>query len=282
MPALLIRTLSLACLAIALSSCVSDGMCMWHCGDQRSGSTPLVEFLYPDGKVPPVDATPVLKIPLTVGLSFLPSRGGYERLDATQKEQLLASIKEHFRTRPYVRDIQIISEGYLNPHGGFDSLQQLARLQQLDVVALVSYDQVARQSENNRSLAYLTIVGAFLIRGSENETSTLLDLAVLEPSSRSLILRAAGTSHASGSSTAVRQSAEVQQQSTQGLDAAAQDLNLNLDRELTAFAERVKSGTAPVRVVHRNGGGGALGVDGVMALLSATILALVIRRSKAD
>ncbi|HMI37965.1 MAG TPA: rhombotarget lipoprotein [Steroidobacteraceae bacterium] len=278
MATLLIRTLSLACLAIALSSCVSDGMCMWHCGDQRSGSTPLVEFLYPDGKVPPVDATPVLKIPLTVGLSFLPSRGGYERLDATQKEQLLASIKEHFRTRPYVRDIQIISEGYLNPHGGFDSLQQLARLQQLDVVALVSYDQVARQSENNRSLAYLTIVGAFLIRGSENETSTLLDLAVLDPSSRSLILRAAGTSHASGSSTAVRQSAEVQHQSMQGLDAAAQELNVNLDRELTAFAERVKSGTAPVRVVQRNGGGGALDVGDVMILLGATLLTLVTRR----
>ncbi|HEX9474755.1 MAG TPA: rhombotarget lipoprotein [Steroidobacteraceae bacterium] len=266
MPSVLIRVLSLAALSVALSSCVSDGMCIWNCGNQHSGSTPLVEFLYPDGKVPQVDATPELKIPLTVGLSFLPSRGGSERLDATQKEQILASIKAHFLTRPYVRDIQIISEGYLNPHGGFDSLQQLARLQQLDVVALVSYDQVARQSENNRSLAYLTIVGAFLIRGSENETSTLLDLAVLDPKSRSLILRAAGTSHTSGSSTAVRQSAEVQHQSAQGLDAAAQELNSNLDRELTAFAERVKAGNAPVRVVQRSGGAGALDVASVMIL----------------
>src|SRR5258706_4991898 len=281
MPALLIRTLSLACLAIALSSCVSDGMCMWHCGDQRSGSTPLVEFLYPEGKVPTVDATPELKSPLTVGLSFLPSRGGYERLDATQKEQLLASIKEHFRTRPYVRDIQIISEGYLNPRGGFDSLQQLARLQQLDVVALVSYDQVARQSENNRSLAYLTIVGAFLIRGSENETSTLLDLAVLDPAYRSLLLRAAATTHASGSSTAVRQSAEVQHQSTQGLDAAAQELNVNLDRELTAFAERGKSGTAPVGVVQRNGGGGRPHAGEVVDLLGSTLLSFVASRKTA-
>src|SRR6267142_1497961 len=134
MTGVLIRVSSLGALAVALSGGVADGMCMWHCGAQHSGSTPLVEFLYPDGKVPQADATPELRIPLTVGLSFLPSRGGYERLDATQKEQLLGSIKEHFRTRPYVRDIQIISEGYLNPHGGFDSLQQLARLQQLDVV----------------------------------------------------------------------------------------------------------------------------------------------------
>ena len=253
---------------------------MWHCGDQHSGSTPLVEFLYPDGKVPQTDATPELRIPLTVGLSFLPSRGGPERLDATQKELILASIKEHFLTRPYIRDIQIISEGYLNPHGGFDSLQQLARLQKLDVVALVSYDQVARQSENNRSFAYLTIVGAFLIRGSESETSTLLDLAVLDPASRSLILRAAGTSHASGSSTAVRQSAEVQQLSAQGLNAAAQELNTNLDRELTSFAERVKAGNAPVRVVQRGGGGGAFDVTGLMILMGAALLTIAGRQGR--
>jgi rhombotail lipoprotein len=201
-------------------------------------------------------------------------------LDATQKEQILASIKEHFLTRPYVRDIQIISEGYLNPHGGFDSLQQLARLQRLDVVALVSYDQVARQSENNRSFAYLTIVGAFLIRGSENETSTLLDLAVLDPTSRSLILRAAGTSHASGSSTAIRQSATVQQLSAQGLNAAAQELNANLDRELTSFAERVKAGNAPVRVVQSGGGSGAFDVTALMILTGAALLAIASRQRR--
>lgn len=275
MASALIRAISTAVLASALTSCVSNGMCMWHCGVQHSGSTPLVEFLYPDGKVPQSDATPELKIPLTVGLSFLPSRGGSEQLDGRQKEQILSTIKEHFLSRPYVRDIQIISEGYLNPQGGFDSLQQLARLQQLDVVALVSYDQVARQSETNRSLAYLTIVGAFLIRGSENDTSTLLDLAVLDPKSRSLILRAAGTSHMSVTSTAARQATEVQQQSGQGLDAAAQELNVNLDKELARFADRVKAGNAPVRVVQRNGGGGAFDFSSLIFLLTLACLKIV-------
>jgi hypothetical protein len=51
------RLLIVAALVLALSSCVSGGMCMWYCGDHRSGSTPLVEFLYPNGKVPPIDAT---------------------------------------------------------------------------------------------------------------------------------------------------------------------------------------------------------------------------------
>jgi rhombotail lipoprotein len=258
MPGSWIRTLIFIALNAALAGCVSDGMCVWHCGSQHAGSTPLVEYLYPNGEVPPSDTTPELKIPLTVGLSFLPSRTGSERLDARQKEEILEQIKEHFRARSYIRAIEIIPDGYLNPRGGFDSLQQLARLQQLDVVALVSYDQVSRQSESNRSFAYLTIVGAFLVRGSENETSTLLDLAVLDPASRSLILRAAGTSHASGSSTAARQDAEIHKQSELSLNAATQELTSNLDRELTAFTERVKTGTGPVRVVQRGGGGGGV------------------------
>lgn len=274
-----IRALTLMTLATALGGCVSDGMCLWHCGSQHAGSTPLVEFLYPDGKVPASDATPELRIPLTVGLSFLPSRTGADRLDARQKEQILEKIKEHFRARSYVRDIAIIPDGYLNPRGGFDSLQQLARLQQLDVVALVSYDQVSRQSESNRSLAYLTIVGAFLVRGSENETSTLLDLAVLDPASRSLILRAAGTSHASESSTAARQNAEINKQSERSLDAAAQDLTTNLDRELTAFTERVKAGRATVRVV--SGGGGTVDYF-ALAILLAGAAQVALRSTRRD
>jgi len=255
MPVIRIRALAFVALSATLVGCVSDGMCLWHCGSQHAGSTPLVEYLYPDGKVPASDTTPELRIPLTVGLSFLPSRTGAGQLDARQKEEILDKIKEHFRTRAYVRDIEVIPDGYLSPRGGFESLQQLARLQQLDIVALVSYDQVSRQSESNRSLAYLTIVGAFLVRGSENETSTLLDLAVLDPGSRSLILRAAGTSHASGNSTAARQDAEIHKQSALSLDAAAQELTANLDRELTAFTERVKAGNGPVKVVQRGGGG---------------------------
>jgi rhombotail lipoprotein len=285
MSSMQIRALTFVALSAALSGCVSDGMCLWRCGSQHAGSTPLVEYLYPDGKVPPSDTTPELKIPLTVGLSFVPSRTDSERLDARQKEEILVKIKEHFRTRSYVRGIEIIPDGYLNPRGGFDSLQQLARLQQMDVVALVSYDQVSRQSESNRSLAYLTIVGAFLVRGSENDTSTLLDLAVLDPNSRSLILRAAGTNHASGSSTAARQDADIHKQSESSLTAATLELTTNLDRELTAFTERVKAGNGPVRVVKRDasgggGGGGAFDFFALWILLSAAVLNVALTQGR--
>lgn len=269
----LLHCLVLCVATLSLTACDTlSSSCFWGCRAQHTGSTPLVDFLYPQGEVPKSDATPELKLPLTVGLSFLPGRAGQEPLDARQKEEILGNIREHFRTLSYVRDIVIISDGYLNTRGGFDSLQQLARLQHLDVIALVSYDQLAKRSENNRSLAYLTIVGAFLMHGSESQTSTLLDLAVVEPDTRSLLLRAAGTSYTSGTSTAVRQGAALDQQSSQGLTTAAAQLNLNLERELTAFSERVRAGNGPVRVVQRSGGGAAFDVLSLAPLLGMTLL----------
>jgi rhombotail lipoprotein len=272
--------------AAALAGCdtLSDS-CFWGCGSRHTGSTPLVDFLYPQGVVPKEDTTPELKLPLTVGLSFLPTRAGQASLDARQKEEILSSIRQHFRSLSYVRDIVILSDGYLSATGGFDSLQQLARLQNLDVVALVSYDQLAKRSENNRSLAYLTIVGAFLMRGSESQTSTLLDLAVVEPTTRSLILRAAGTDYTSESSTAVRQGAIIEQQGSRGLSAATAQLNSNLERELSAFSERVRAGNAPVRVVQRksgsggSGGGAAFNAVSVGTLLGMALLLAGARHS---
>jgi len=56
---------------------------------------------------------------------------------------------------------------------------------------LVSYDQVTRRDDNNWSLTYLTIVGAFVIPATDHDVATMVDLAVVDPASRSLVLRAA-------------------------------------------------------------------------------------------
>jgi len=228
-----------------------------------------VSYLYPDGNVPKVDATPVLKVPMTVGLTFLPDRPGADTIDSREKEIILARIRDRFRSLEYVRDIVVIPPYYLTPVGGFESLSQLARLQGLDVIAVVSFDQVAKRDENNRSLAYLTIVGAYMVRGSHSETSTLLDLAVVEPESRSLLVRAGGTSFSSGSSTAIDQNEKLRHQSKRGLEVATDQLVTQLDHELAVFSERVKAGDGPVKVVHRGqagGGGGAVTLPWLLLL----------------
>jgi rhombotail lipoprotein len=255
--------------------------CMPDCGRNvdRAASTPLVDYLYPAGDVPAQDAAPVLNVPLTVGLTFLPS-DRMRAMDATSREQVLAAIRARFRSLPYVRDIVIVPDHYLRPNGGFDGLQQIARLQNLDVIALVSYDQVSYTGENERAFAYLTIVGAYFVRGHSNETHTLLDLAVIDPASRSLILRAGGTSSLQGKSTAVEQAEKLRKLESGGLGLATEHLAANLEKELESFRQRIRAGTAPVRVVKRSttGGGGRVDTTLLALLLAAT---LVVRSARA-
>ncbi len=46
----------------------------------------------------------------------------------------------------------------------------------IDVIALVSYDQVQFTDGSFLSLTYWTIVGAYVVAGEKNDTSTMLDL----------------------------------------------------------------------------------------------------------
>ncbi|MGH8311202.1 MAG: rhombotarget lipoprotein, partial [Steroidobacteraceae bacterium] len=225
------RALVACALAVCLPGCAMFGSCMFNCDSERSGTTSLVGFLYPDGGLPPQDRVAELPVPLTVGLAFLPSAFG-SVADAALRESILTKVRDRFRELPYVRDIVIVPDHYLASGGGYESLQQISRLQGIDVFALVSSDQVSHRGENDRSFAYLTIVGSYFIRGSTNDTHTLLDLAVIEPRARTLVLRAAGTSSLHDTSTAVEQGANLRDQQSLGFDAAAERLIVNLEKEL--------------------------------------------------
>ncbi|MEQ1704159.1 MAG: Ig-like domain repeat protein, partial [Ilumatobacteraceae bacterium] len=48
----------------------------------------------------------------------------------------------------------------------------------LDVIALVSYDQVAHSAETTSSFLYWTIVGAYVVKGNKNDVQTFVDTAV--------------------------------------------------------------------------------------------------------
>jgi len=276
------RGIAVLVLLASLTGCAGlDSLFCHGCsrGGQRAASTPLVDYLYPSGDVPGEDAVPVLNVPLTVGLTFLPS-DRMQALDATAREQVLAAIRARFRSLPYVRDIVIVPDHYLHPKGGFENLQQIARLQRLDVIALVSYDQVTYSGENERAFAYLTIVGAYFVRGNSNETHTLLDLAVIDPASRSLILRAGGTSSVAGKSTAAELEEKQRKLESSGLKIATDTLSTNLEKELELFTQRIREGTAPVRVVKRSAGSEGGGrIDAVLAVLLA--LALAVRPARA-
>jgi rhombotail lipoprotein len=276
--------LVLLLLPLTLSGCAGLGsLCMFHCGSQHSGSTPLVSYLYPDGKVPQQEAVVPLQLPVRVGLAFVPGDGPLAPPDAAQRLKILEGIRDRFRGLDYVRDIVIIPDHYLNGGKGFDSLAQLSRLQGFDLVALVSYDQVSHASERSGSFLYLTVLGAYVINGSRNETHTLLDLAVIEPQSRSLLLRAGGTDAVRDTTNAVTQQAGLRRQQEAGMNRAAAQLGENFSREFTEFSERVKRGEGPVQVVRRgsSGGGGATGALEVL-LLSVLVLSFAATSRRAQ
>jgi rhombotail lipoprotein len=262
------------------TGCVSSGpVCEYGCvGDQRS-STPLVDFLYPDGDVPAADGPVEIELPMVVGLAFLPSKDG-RGPSATERDRLLTIVKERFRSVDYLRNIVVIPDYYFSRQRGrgFQDLGAIARLMGLGTVALVSYDQVSATRENKRSFAYLTIAGLFFVRGNEQTTHTLLDLAVIDPHSRTLLLRAGGTADASRSTTWIEQNAGLARQQEQGFDSAVTALNENFARELAAFEVRVREGTAPVRVRKTSAGGGGGALDGLQ-LLFLSVFAVALARA---
>ena len=264
--------------AVGLSGC-ANLWCVGGCGAHAQNSSSLVEFLYPNGVTPPLqDAIPQLRIPLRVGLAFLPSNGSDATggLDAVHKEKLLERIRQRFSSRRFVAEIVVIPDYYLTSRRGFEGLAGVQRLYGVDLMALVSYDQVTHQDENYWSLGYLTIVGAYVLKGSRHDVSTLVDLAVVDPATRSLVLRAGGTDTRHGNTTLVDSERDMREAATDAYDAATDQMIEHFDAALTKFEADVRSGKAAVKVVRKNdsghsGGGGALDWP-ILALLMLVTL----------
>jgi rhombotail lipoprotein len=273
----LVGLIGVAVVGVLLSGCADLG-CMPNCSSHSRNSSSLVEFLYPHGSAPPQqNAIPQLRIPLRVGLAFLPSNnfdatGG---LDAAHQEALLERIRQRFSSRKFVAEIVVIPDYYLRGHSGFEGLEGVQRLYGVDLMALVSYDQVVHTDENNWSLGYLTIVGAYVLKGSRHDVSTLVDLAVVDPVSRSLVLRAGGTSTSHGNTTLIDAARDTRSAAADGYAAATDEMIEHFDTALTKFESDVRSGNAPVRVVRKtgagrsgSGGGGALDWPFILVLLT--------------
>jgi rhombotail lipoprotein len=138
----------------------------------------------------------------------------------------------------------------------------------LDVVALVAYDQVQFTNENVLSLAYWTIVGAYIFHGNKNDTQTLVEAAVYDIPSRHLLFHAPGASQVQAGTAAMYVEQNLRADSAKGLDLAMADLTKNLKTELEAFRERIKHSPGEVQIEHKTGysGGGEFGGGFVLAL----------------
>ncbi|MCF6288790.1 MAG: rhombotarget lipoprotein [Proteobacteria bacterium] len=238
---------------LSLSGCAIFGTYQ----ERHLRSTSLVKFLYPQGKLPLTDKkNPVLNLPLRVGLAFIPDASRQTTITPATKSQLLEKVKAAFVGKEYVDEIIIIPEIYLRGSDGYSSLDQVHNLYQLDVIALVSYDQIVNGSDNLLSLSYLTIIGAYIFPGSNYKVSTMIDMAVIDVPSRSILFRSAGTSGSKNKPVAGAYVKQVyRKKQNQGFVQAMQQMQDNLYLELTKFEQRLRKRNPDdkVQVRHREG-----------------------------
>ena len=268
---------------LLLSSCSS---LLSKNSGKRTVSSSLVDFLYPsrDAKAKAKEnhqATqmPVLELPINVGLAFVPTRHN-RGIHAQEQIKLLQKVKASFSNYKFINRIEIIPSNYLQAGKGFSSLDQVSRLYNVDVMALVSYDQVTQSKENNASLLYWSIVGMYLIPGNKNSVQTFVDTAIFDLKSRKMLFRAPGISKGSRVSTAIGVDETIRKTSQKGYEDAVTDMIKNLDSGLGEFKERVKEGKV-AKVVHRknySGGGGSFGIVIPFLLLFMMIKAYYTRQ----
>lgn len=250
-------------------------------GKKAHKKSSVVEFLYPNrGDIVIQPAVPHLTLPINVGVAFVPeSSRRYSTRSLSGKIQLslMDKIAENFRQYKFVKNVEVIPSEYLRSGGGFDNLEQLKTMYGIDVMVLLSYDQIQYTDEGLVSLMYWTIVGAYIFNGEKNDTSTMIDAAVYDINSRKMLFRAPGTSQVKGSATIVNLSEELRKDSVEGFNLAIPNLLKNLATQLERFKTKIKERPEEVKVTYSRGysGGGYFGswftVLFVMLLAIATL-----------
>lgn len=237
------------------------------CASQQTRSrSSVVDYLYPSNQdVAIKPSTPVLKLPVKVGIAFVPSapienratnfwtgkKLTVEALTPVVKSELLEKVAAQFRERQYVDSIEVIPTEYLSEAGGFSNLDQIKTMFNIDIIALVSHDQVQFTDESYLSLTYWSIIGAYVIKGELNDTSTMLDTVVYDIKSRKMLFRAPGTSVIKGKATPINLSEQLRNDSINGFNKAADQMIENLSSQLEKFREKIKNKSGEVKVVHR-------------------------------
>jgi rhombotail lipoprotein len=239
----------------------------------------LYAYLYSDQNGH-IDAptVPELSLPLRVGIAFVPVNNSSGRnnfsystddlaIPESQKLVLMKKISEQFKQYPFVKSIELIPTAYLAPRGGFANLDQIRTMYDVDVMVLLSYDQVQFTSEGVLSLSYWTIVGAYVVPGEKDDTKTMLDAAVYDIASRKLLFRAPGIGDVKGAATLVNLGEQLQKNSDSGFEMAATNLTANLKVQLADFKERVTNAPAEYKIEYKPGYTGAGAFGGTESIL---------------
>jgi rhombotail lipoprotein len=232
----------------------------------------VVEYLYPEQQGVIVQPeTPLLGLPLRVGVAFVPEGGrGRGVLTERDKMELMKEVSDYFKKYDFIKTIELIPSAYLTPKGSFTNLNQIQNMYGIDVIALLSFDQTQFTDEGLMSITYWTLVGAYVVPGEKNDTHTMVDAAVYDIWSKKMLFRAPGISRIKSHATPVNLAEQKRLDSQQGFAEASKDLVSNLEIQLELFKEKVQESPADYQVVHKPGytGGSSLDLWSLLLLLA--------------
>ncbi|MGA3283496.1 MAG: rhombotarget lipoprotein [Verrucomicrobiota bacterium] len=275
-----LKNLSFPKIIVAAASVALVAGCAMF-GVSHHRATSVMQYLYPNqSEHVDTPTVPVLSLPLKVGIAFVPEEQSQTRgnvfipmedaqFSEKQKMALMKAVSDNFKKLPFVQSIELIPSAYVTPRGSFANLDQLRSMFGVDVIVLLSYDQVQFTDEGMLSMTYWTVVGAYVIQGEKNDTKTMMDAVVYDIASRKLLFRAPGISQIKASATPVNLSEQLRIDSERGFNQATTNLVSNLQDQLTLFKERVKSSPEEFKVVAKPGYKGAASLGGLDLILVA-------------
>lgn len=212
----------------------------------------VVEYLYPDAREAPhmQEEMALLHPPVRVGIAFAPGIASSGSFPEAERMKLLGRVKDAFAGQNAIGSIEVIPTAYLQPRGGFANLEQVARTFNVEVVVLLSYDQVQFNDTDSLAVAHWTLIGAYFLHGDKYDVQTLVDASVFDVASHKLLFRAPGTDRTKGSASMAGFSESARMGRSGGFDRAVDDLIPHLQAELATFRERIK-GDSSIQVQHR-------------------------------
>jgi len=253
------RITMIVLLMIFVTGCSSFWLGPGYEKTRQGASSSLVDYLYPDGEIPPAvnDNLPFLNLPIRVGIAFVPSMSNQD-ISAAEKQDLMEHVASQFRDRDYVQSIETIPDNYMRSATGIHGMKQVAALYGVDIMALVSYDQISFSGERDSALLYWTVIGALAVKGNTNEVQTMIDTAVFDVTTATLLFRAPGTYKDQRNVTLLESGRDLRKLRGEGFVAATDDMIVNLDQELEGFRTAVEAGeVAQVEWKPGYGGGSA-------------------------
>ena len=111
-------------------------------------------------------------------------------------------------------------------------------------MVLVAYDQTQFSDEGMAAFSYWTIVGAYVVKGERNATTTVVESGFYDIGNQRLLFRAQGASTVKGSATPVNLSKGLRSDSQRGFEEAATNLVSDLKVQLAQFNEQAGKTTA--------------------------------------